>query len=112
MKTHVFELNFQVQYAGPAIDISYPVLYPPPPSAPAPEETMNILIQRVPTRGFKKDKEAKTGANRFEDEGNLKQKYRNTKIQNIQLKTKPKGSRTKARESSTRGLPATGSVPG
>ena len=74
-----FELNFQVQYAGPAIDISYPVLYPPPPSAPAPEETMNILIQRVPTRGFKKDKEAKTGANRFEDEGNLKQK--NTKIQ-------------------------------
>ena len=65
-----------MQYAGPAIDISYPVLYPPPPSAPAPEETMNILIQRVPTRGFKKDKEAKTGANRFEDEGNLKQKYR------------------------------------
>ena len=110
MKTHVFELNFQVQYAGPAIDISYPVLYPPPPSAPAPEETMNILIQRVPTRGFKKDKEAKTGANRFEDEGNLKQKCRkNTKIQ---MKTKPKGSRTKARESSTRGLPATGSVPG
>ena len=96
-----------MQYAGPAIDISYPVLYPPPPSAPAPEETMNILIQRVPTRGFKKDKEAKTGANRFEDEGNLKQK--NTKIQ---VKTKPKGSRTKARESSTRGLPATGSVPG
>ena len=43
---------------------------------------MNILIQRVPTRGFKKDKEAKTGANRFEDEGNLKQKcrkkYKNT----------------------------------
>ena len=76
MKTHVFELNFQVQYAGPAIDISYPVLYPPPPSAPAPEETMNILIQRVPTRGFKKDKEAKTGANRFEDD--LKQKYKNT----------------------------------
>ena len=66
----IFELNFQVQYAGPVIDISYPVLYPPPPSAPAPEETMNILIQRVPTRGFKKDKEAKTGANRFEDEGN------------------------------------------
>ena len=105
-----FELNFQVQYAGPAIDISYPVLYPPPPSAPAPEETMNILIQRVPTRGFKKDKEAKTGANRFEDDGNLKQKYKNT--QKIQMKTKPKGSRTKARESSTRGLPATGSVPG
>ena len=101
-----------MQYAGPAIDISYPVLYPPPPSAPAPEETMNILIQRVPTRGFKKDKEAKTGANRFEDEGSLKQKYRNTNIQNIQMKTKPKGSRTKARESSTRGLPATGSVPG
>ena len=101
-----------MQYAGPAIDISYPVLYPPPPSAPAPEETMNILIQRVPTRGFKKDKEAKTGANRFEDD--LKQKYKNIeeKIQNIQMKTKPKGSRTKARESSTRGLPATGSVPG
>ena len=37
---------------------------------------MNILIQRVPTRGFKKDKEAKTGANRFE--GDLKQKYKNT----------------------------------
>ena len=82
MKTHVFELNFQVQYAGPAIDISYPVLYPPPPSAPAPEETMNILIQRVPTRGFKKDKEAKTGANRFENEDNLKQKYRRKKIPN------------------------------
>ena len=63
----------QVQYAGPAIDISYPVLYPPPPSAPAPEDTMNILIQRVPTRGFKKDKEAKTGANRFEDEGKREQ---------------------------------------
>ena len=36
---------------------------------------MNILIQRVPTRGFKKDKEAKTGANRFEGD---KQKYKNT----------------------------------
>ena len=34
---------------------------------------MNILIQRVPTRGFKKDKEAKTGANRFEDEGKREQ---------------------------------------
>ena len=63
----------QVQYSGPAIDISYPVLYPPPPSAPGPEDTMNILIQRVPTRGFKKDKEAKTGANRFEDEGKREQ---------------------------------------
>ena len=88
MKTHVFELNFQVQYAGPAIDISYPVLYPPPPSAPAPEETMNILIQRVPTRGFKKDKEAKTGANRFEDEDNLKQKYRKKYKNTNENKTK------------------------
>ena len=70
-----------MQYAGPAIDISYPVLYPPPPSAPAPEETMNILIQRVPTRGFKKDKEAKTGANRFEDDlkQNTKTQKKNTK---------------------------------
>jgi len=66
-------LTTDVQYAGPAIDISYPVLYPPPPSAPGPEDTMNILIQRVPTRGFKKDKEAKTGANRFEDEGKREQ---------------------------------------
>ena len=43
-------LQFQVQYAGPAIDISYPILYPPPPSAGNPEDTQNILIQRVPTR--------------------------------------------------------------
>ena len=43
--------------------------------------------------------------------GQLKAKIQknNTKIQ---MTTKPKGSRTKARESSTRGLPATGSVPG
>ena len=40
---------------------------------------------------------------------NTKNVEKNTKIQ---MKTKPKGSRTKARESSTRGLPATGSVPG
>merc|ERR1711978_527350 len=79
-------LTTDVQYAGPAIDISYPVLYPPPPSAPAPEETMNILIQRVPTRGFKKDKEAKTGANRFEDD--LKQKYKNTEKNTNENKTK------------------------
>jgi len=55
-----------VPYSGP-IDISYPVLYPPPPSAGEPGDTHNILIQRVPTRGFKKDREAKTGASRFED---------------------------------------------
>ena len=73
MKKFNFQPKSQVQYAGPAIDISYPVLYPPPPSAPGPEDTMNILIQRVPTRGFKKDKEAKTGANRFEDEGKREQ---------------------------------------
>lgn len=60
-------------YTGPPIDISYPVLYPPPPSAGNPEDTLNILIQRVPTRGFKKDREVKTGANRFEDEGKREQ---------------------------------------
>lgn len=55
-----------VRYSGP-IDISYPVLYPPPPSTDDLSDNHNILIQRVPTRGFKKDREAKTGANRFED---------------------------------------------
>ena len=54
------------RYSGP-IDISYPVLYPPPPTSGDPDESHNILIQRVPTRGYKKDREAKTGANRFED---------------------------------------------
>jgi len=55
-----------VRYSGP-IDISYPVLYPPPPSTEDLGDNHNILIQRVPTRGFKKDRESKTGANRFED---------------------------------------------
>ena len=49
---------------------------------------MNILIQRVPTRGFKKDKEAKTGANRFEDEDNLKQNYRGKYKNTNENKTK------------------------
>ena len=40
---------------------------------------MNILIQRVPTRGFKKDKEAKTGANRFENKGKRSKNANNTK---------------------------------
>merc|ERR1719244_496162 len=55
-----------VRYTGP-IDISYPVLYPPPPTADEAGDNHNILIQRMPTRGFKKDRESKTGANRFED---------------------------------------------
>lgn len=61
-----------IQYAGP-IDVSYPVLYPPPPTNGDPSDMHNILIQRVPTRGFKKDRDAKTGANRFEDEGKREQ---------------------------------------
>ena len=61
------EQTIQVEYTGP-IDISYPVLYPPPPAAGDPADTHNILIQRVPTRGFRKDRESRTGANRFEDE--------------------------------------------
>ena len=50
------------RYTGP-IEISYPtnVLYPPPPSE-AGHDTHNILIQRAPTRGGRK--EGKTGANR------------------------------------------------
>ena len=51
-----------VRYTGP-IEISYPtnVLYPPPPSEAGPDNH-NILIQRAPTRGGRK--EGKTGANR------------------------------------------------
>ena len=40
---------------------------------------MNILIQRVPTRGFKKDKEAKTGANRFVNKEKMDQKIKSKK---------------------------------
>jgi len=65
-----------VRYSGP-IDISYPVLYPPPPSSGDPGDNHNILIQRVPTRGFKKDREAKTGANRFED-SEKREQYKKT----------------------------------
>lgn len=64
--------TIQVEYTGP-IDISYPVLYPPPPSAGDPSDTQNILIQRLPTRGCRKDRESKTGANRFEDEAKREQ---------------------------------------
>ena len=51
------------RYTGP-IEISYPanVLYPPPPSEMAGADNHNILIQRAPTRGNRK--EGKTGANR------------------------------------------------
>ena len=50
------------RYTGP-IEISYPtnVLYPPPPTEVG-GENHNILIQRAPTRGGRK--EGKTGANR------------------------------------------------
>ena len=52
-----------VRYTGP-IEISYPtnVLYPPPP-AEGGVDNHNILIQRAPTRGGRK--EGKTGANRY-----------------------------------------------
>ena len=51
------------RYTGP-IEISYPsnVLYPPPPPE-ANHDNHNILIQRAPTRGGRK--EGKTGANRW-----------------------------------------------
>jgi len=68
--------TIQLEYMGP-IDISYPVLYPPPPSAGDPSDTDNILIQRVPTHGCRKDRECKTGANRFEDEEKREQ-YKKT----------------------------------
>jgi len=53
------------RYTGP-IEISYPtnVLYPPPPTEVG-ADNHNILIQRAPTRGGRK--EGKTGANRFQD---------------------------------------------
>ena len=56
------------RYTGP-IEISYPtnVLYPPPPSEAGPDNH-NILIQRAPTRGGRK--EGKTGANRSNDHFN------------------------------------------
>ena len=51
------------RYSGP-IEISYPtnVLYPPPPPEAGHQDNHNILIQRAPTRGGRK--EGKTGANR------------------------------------------------
>jgi len=54
------------RYTGP-IEISYPsnVLYPPPPPEAGQQDNHNILIQRAPTRGGRK--EGKTGANRFQD---------------------------------------------
>jgi len=58
------DLTPAVKYTGP-IDISFPVLYPPPPSQDELAENHNILIQRAPTRGSRK--EGKTGANRFQD---------------------------------------------
>ena len=54
----------QQRYTGP-IEISYPsnVLYPPPPPEANHHDNHNILIQRAPTRGGRK--EGKTGANRW-----------------------------------------------
>ena len=51
------------RYTGP-IEISYPsnVLYHPPPPEAGQQDNHNILIQRAPTRGGRK--EGKTGANR------------------------------------------------
>lgn len=55
-----------MDYSPPQYTMEY---YPPPPgSLDNPSDFQNILIQRVPSRGFKKDREGKTGANRFEDE--------------------------------------------
>merc|ERR1712106_1312793 len=67
------DMQGDLTFGGQTIDVSYPVLYPPPPSNGEPGDTHNILIQRVPTRGAKKDRESKTGANRFEDEGKREQ---------------------------------------
>jgi hypothetical protein len=34
------------------IDVSYPVLYPPPPGTAEGQDTHNILIQRIPSRSI------------------------------------------------------------
>ena len=90
------------RYTGP-IEISYPsnVLYPPPPPE-ANHDNHNILIQRAPTRGGRK--EGKTGANRWVSHY-LSPLYCKGEIV-------WSGSRMPRRENSTKKLPATESGPG
>ena len=92
------------RYTGP-IEISYPsnVLYPPPPPE-ANHDNHNILIQRAPTRGGRK--EGKTGANRWDSLSLSIYIYIYIHIFDVS------GSRMLRRENSTKKLPVTESEPG
>merc|ERR1719400_2157016 len=68
--------NVEIQYQG-FDEIPHTRYPPPPPDSEESPPSHNILIQRMSTRGGKRTKETRTGANRFDDE-DKREEYKRT----------------------------------